>query len=297
MSLPLWFRAAARIRGVVSRVGLPAVVVGVAGTIVAPDGPVEAWCAVLAAAGFALVVVALVLSLIPGGPTVQPVEVAPPVGGRWIALNSPASRVPSHGTHGFGQTFGIDLLHEPAPGARPAFGAGPAYRPPQDFPGFGQPLAAPVDGRVVAVRDSGRDHRSRSSWPAIIGMLLVEGFARELAGTRRVLGNHVVIDAGGGVYAVLAHLQRGSALVRAGDQVRRGEPVGRCGNSGNTSEPHVHFQLQDTRWLLVAAGIPFTFTGVGVPANEEAIETGESGESGESGVVSSASPEAPPGQS
>jgi murein DD-endopeptidase MepM/ murein hydrolase activator NlpD len=249
-------------------VGLLGLVVGGLGTLVLPE-PLETAAILLAAGGFVLMLVGLVLSLFPGGPRLEPRVVAPPVDGRWMALNSPASKVPSHGTHGYGQTFGIDLVYEPEPGERPAFGAGPAFRPPHDFPAFGQPLYSPVDGTVVAVWDRARDHRSRSSWPALIYMMLLEGFAREVAGVRRVLGNHVVIDAGDGSYAVLAHLRRGSAVVRPGQRVNRGELVGRCGNSGNTSEPHVHFQLQDHRSPLLAAGVPFEFEGAPVPGNEE----------------------------
>jgi murein DD-endopeptidase MepM/ murein hydrolase activator NlpD len=92
-----------------------------------------------------------------------------------------------------------------------------------------------------------------------------------------VLGNHVVLDLGKGVYAVLAHLQRGSVSVSPGQRVRRGEVIGRCGNSGNSTEPHLHFQLQDHRVPLIAAGVPFTFEGVPVPANEEALEVPAAG--------------------
>lgn len=280
--VPTWYRIGARVRGVLSRSGLLGVVVGVPGMLVLPDvEPLETIMAMLAAGGFVLLVLGLVLSVLPGGPRIEPRVVSPPVAGRWLAVNSPASKVPSHGTHGYGQTFAIDLAYEPEPGARPAFGAGKAFRPPQDFPAFGRPLHSPVDGTVVAVRSSGRDHRSRSTWPALIYLMVLEGFAREVAGPGQVLGNHVVLDAGDGVYATLAHLQRGSVAVSPGQRVRRGDVVGRCGNSGNSTEPHVHFQLQDHRSSLIAAGVPFAFDGVPVPPNEEALEVPTSGQSQE----------------
>lgn len=279
---PLWFRLAARARGVASRIGLLALVLGVIGMFVLPDaGLLDTVPAIVALVGFVLFALGMALSLIPGGPRIEPRVVASPVAGRWMALNSPANKVPSHGTHGYGQTFGIDLAYEPEPGARPKFGAGPAFRPPEDFPGFGQPLHSPVDGRVISVQDGARDHRSRSTWPALIYLMVAEGFVRELAGSGRVLGNHVVIDLGNGAYAVLAHLQRGSATVVPGQLVHGGDVVGRCGNSGNTTEPHVHFQLQDHRSPSIAAGLPFVFQDVsidgserrdGVPGNEEYLE-------------------------
>jgi murein DD-endopeptidase MepM/ murein hydrolase activator NlpD len=65
------------------------------------------------------------------------------------------------------------------------------------------------------------------------------------------------------------HLRRGSLTVRPGDRVRAGQPIARCGNSGNSTEPHVHFQLMDGPDLDAARGIPFTWRGIGVPGNGE----------------------------
>lgn len=58
-------------------------------------------------------------------------------------------------------------------------------------------------------------------------------------------GNHVILDLGNDEFALLAHLQQGSVMVEVGDEVAAGDVLGQCGNSGNTSEPHIHFHLQD----------------------------------------------------
>lgn len=58
-------------------------------------------------------------------------------------------------------------------------------------------------------------------------------------------GNHVVIDHGHDEFSLLAHMRQGSVVVKAGDRVKKGDRLGKCGNSGNTSEPHIHFHLQD----------------------------------------------------
>ncbi|TXS41302.1 M23 family metallopeptidase [Streptomyces sp. uw30] len=212
----------------------------------------------------------------PDGPLKErePIEVAPPVTGRWSALNSPADRTPSHGTHAYGQTYAIDIVAEPEPGARPGFRAvWPLARRNADFPAFGAPLLAVADGTVVRADDRQRDHLSRTSLPGLLYLMLFEGAVREIGGVRRIVGNHVILDLGDGTHALYAHVRRGSLTVREGDRVRAGQELGRCGNSGNSSEPHVHFQLMDGPDPDTARGIPFTWRGIGVPRNQEVFES------------------------
>jgi hypothetical protein len=206
------------------------------------------------------------------------VTVAAPVRGRWRAVNSPGDGVPSHGIIAYGQSHAVDLVHEPAGTERPSFGWWPLMRRPADFPGFGQPVYAPLDGVVLRAAGRQRDHLSRNSWPALV-YLLAEG-VRELFGPRLILGNHVILDRGDGVYAVLAHLRRGSLRVRKGQSVRAGEVLAECGNSGNSTEPHLHFQLMDHRNPLFAAGVPVSFDSYtvdgksrsGMPSKHHAFE-------------------------
>ncbi|MGV3479653.1 MAG: M23 family metallopeptidase [Sphingobium sp.] len=75
---------------------------------------------------------------------------------------------------------------------------------------------------------------------------------------KHVAGNHIVIRHGEKQYSLVAHLQNGSTKVKKGDVVKSGQPIGLCGNSGNTSEPHVHFHLQ--------TGSTFDDGGQGLPA-------------------------------
>ncbi|MFC8871449.1 M23 family metallopeptidase [Streptomyces sp. NPDC057148] len=220
--------------------------------------------------------------------TREPVETGPPVTGRWSALNSPADRTPSHGVHAYGQTFAIDLVAEPEPGARPGFRAlWPVFRRNRDFPAFGAPLLAVADGKVVRADDGQRDHLSRNSLPALLYLMLVEGSLRELGGVRRIVGNHLVLDLGDGTYALYAHVRRGSFAVHEGERVRAGQVLAHCGNSGNSTEPHVHFQLMDGPDPDTARGVPFTWTDLGVPCNGEVFDVPRSG--GVLGV-----PESPP---
>ena len=203
-----------------------------------------------------------------------PIELQPPVRGRWRAFNSPASRVPSHGIQSYGQAYAIDLVGDPLNGARPEFGWWPIARPPRDFPGFGAPVQAPCAGTVVRVHDRERDHRARTSPLGLAYMFTVELF-RELFGPNRILGNHIVVDRADGTYVALAHLRRGSIRVHPGQVVTVGERIAECGNSGNSSEPHLHLQAMDHPRPVLAAGVPFRFATAGrslpVPENGEHV--------------------------
>ncbi|GIG35537.1 M23 family metallopeptidase [Cellulomonas pakistanensis] len=236
--------------------------------LVLPDGGLRSALGLGPLLGVVLMGVALVVSrrgrpVDPGGAR----AVASPVRGRWRALNSPATRVPSHGTRAYGQAYAIDLVHEPDEGARPAFGAG--FRPAGDYPAFGEPVLAMVAGVVVAASDRQRDHRARSSWLGF-AYLVVEGAVRELGGPRFVVGNHVVVRTPEGAHALVAHLRRGSLRVAPGDAVVAGQQIAECGNSGNSSEPHVHAQLMDRASLWEAQGLPMAFRGIEVTGDGEA---------------------------
>ncbi|HTE18441.1 MAG TPA: M23 family metallopeptidase [Armatimonadota bacterium] len=108
---------------------------------------------------------------------------------------------------------------------------------------WGQPILAPGDGTVVTAVDSLADQQIGQRDP------------------RNVAGNHVILDHGNGEFSLLAHLQRGSVAVRAGERVRQGQRLGACGNSGNTSEPHLHYHLQNGPVFGRAAGLPAQFNG------------------------------------
>jgi Peptidase family M23 len=251
-----------------ARLRIPAVAAGVLLIIVGPL--VGAGAAAIP--GLVLLLAGLALYFRIGTVKAEPVAVRPPVRGRWAAINSPADKVPSHGLHAYGQTYGIDFVHVPQGTYELKLGWWPPTRPPADFPSFGQPIVAPADGTVARIHDGERDHRSRSSWPGLL-LWFAEGLFRELTGPDRILGNHVVIETGPGAYAVVAHLRRGSIGVKPGDHVRAGDQIAECGNSGSSTEPHVHFQVMDRPRALQAAGLPFRFTGAesGVPANGDVI--------------------------
>lgn len=135
-----------------------------------------------------------------------------------------------------GQRFALDLVvHEDGVSHRGDANALDSYFC------WGRPILAPADGTVVAV----------------VGDLPDQPIGQTDA--RNPAGNHVVIDFGNDEFGFLAHLQAGSVSVAEGDSVQAGEPVGLCGNSGNTSEPHLHFHLQTTPELGTGEGLPAQF--------------------------------------
>ncbi|MEV4001372.1 M23 family metallopeptidase [Actinomadura sp. NPDC049753] len=237
--------------------------------------------------GTAIVVAGVVLFFVRSGPSdAEPVVLLSPIEGRWVPVNSPADRVPSHGTHELGQTYAIDLVHVPD-GEWSAVRGWPLAARPDSFPSFGQEVLAPADGVVVQASGWQRDHWSRNSWPGFL-YLMVEGMVFRqilslltLSAGRFVVGNSVTLDLGDGVYAVFAHLRRGSLRVSKGDRVRAGDVLGQVGNSGNSSEPHLHFHLMDRPRPLAAAGLPFAFpyesggeNRSGVPGGRRPFTTG-----------------------
>ncbi len=111
----------------------------------------------------------------------------------------------------------------------------------EDYHCFGRPLVAPGAGVVVVAVDGIADNVPGHMNPA------------------QPPGNHVVIDHGHGEFSLLAHFRQGSLKVKPGDRVAVGDALGRCGNSGNSSEPHLHYHLQDAAAFGQGVGLPAQF--------------------------------------
>ena len=195
-----------------------------------------------------------------------------PFVGRWLTQNSPADRVPSHGTTLFGTSYAIDFVPVDDTGRTAPITVGSLLRPdpPDRFPGFGRPVLAPFAGVVVAAHDGEPDHPAYRGLPSI-GYALTQ-HRRAVAGWVALAGNHVLIE-GGSVVVAVCHLQQGSVRVRGGQRVRPGDVLGRCGNSGNSTEPHVHVQAIDSRDVERANPVRLTFRG-SLPRNGEIVDAG-----------------------
>lgn len=199
-----------------------------------------------------------------------PVDLAYPLQGRWLVQNSPADRVPSHGTARFAASYAIDFVPVDESGRSAPIRLWTWLRPepPERFPGFGRSVLAPVAGEVVGVFDDVPDHAAFRGLPSV-GYALSQG-RRAAAGWEALAGNHVLIQTVAGAVVALCHLQQGSVGVARGDQVEVGYVLGRCGNSGNSTEPHVHVQAIDRVEVESATALPITFGGR-LPRNGEVI--------------------------
>jgi hypothetical protein len=194
----------------------------------------------------------------------DPVVVELPLRGEWSVERTPADRIPSHGTDLLGQRYAYDLIRTDR---RPGFHPHPAGTlrwllvggRTRDCYGWGQPVHAALDGVVVQAMDGVVErqwlHPVRESWWAARNTV---AFARRGLDPVRLAGNHVIV-ATVGTYALYAHLAPGSVAVTRGQQVRAGEVVGRVGHTGNSTGPHLHFQLMDSADPLRAMGIPCAF--------------------------------------
>ncbi len=177
--------------------------------------------------------------------------------------NSPAGRVPSHGSDVMATTYAIDLVPVDAQGRTAVerdWRTRLSAEPPERFLGFGAPVLAPLDGTVVQVHDDEPDHYARrGQLPLLLYMLGQAGRLRR--GAAGLAGNHVVLElAQGNGYVALAHLRRGSICVEPGDVITVGQQLGSCGNSGNSTEPHIHLQVMDQADPMVARGLPMAFS-------------------------------------
>jgi biotin carboxyl carrier protein len=76
-------------------------------------------------------------------------------------------------------------------------------------------------------------------------------------------GNHIIMDLGGGVYAMYAHFIKGSLLVKPGDKVKKGQQIAKLGNTGNANAPHLHFQLMNGPSILDADAVPYVLDNFG----------------------------------
>ena len=162
-------------------------------------------------------------------------------GGLWLVQNSPANRVPSRGTNALGSSHAIDFVpvDERGRSAPRTLRSLIRSEPSEVFVGFGRPILSPTSGTVVVAYDGEPDHEDRRSQLTLVPYMLNQG-RRVRAGPAAIAGNHVVVAISPtGPYILVAHLRPSSVQVSVGESVSIGQQLAECGNSGNSTEPHV----------------------------------------------------------
>jgi hypothetical protein len=130
---------------------------------------------------------------------------------------------------------------------------------------WGMPVYAPIDGRVVRVGDGWNDHESTNIWKTIqLWFNATFRFRPKIVNGRLDIrpnaGNHVMIEAREGYIVFLAHLRNRSIVISEGSLVKRGDLIGKIGNSGNSTMPHLHINLFDQIADPYSANVlPFVF--------------------------------------
>lgn len=168
-----------------------------------------------------------------------------PFDGEWTVLSGSPDSSFSHSWFPVQQRYAYDFVKTDDSGQTHDGG-----ETPESFYCFDEPVLAPADGTVVTVKDGHRDYHRTTGWVDPLQY--------------RIAGNYVMIQHDDDEYSFLAHLKKGSIDVSEGQTVRQGEKIGLCGHSGNSTEPHLHFQLLDRPGLFFGASPPIRFSDVTV---------------------------------
>ena len=120
---------------------------------------------------------------------------------------------------------------------------------------YGKEILAPADGTVVEIGVNCED-----------GKIMLPGDMEAMA--KDIRGNYILIKHAENEYGFIGHLQPQSICVEVGEKVQAGQVIARCGNTGNSSEPHVHFHVQDGKNFFTSAGIPIIFKDICVSIQE-----------------------------
>ncbi|MBY0280318.1 M23 family metallopeptidase [Candidatus Binatia bacterium] len=178
--------------------------------------------------------------------TAAPIVLGPPLkGDQWVAAASCCDSyhrnavLPINGARHLAQRYAIDWIRL-TPDDRLASGD-PKLN--ASYPQFGVEAIAAADAKVAHVTDGMPEGTPGSFAPGVTAT--------------NADGNAVILDLGGGRYALYAHLQPGSIRVREGESVKRGDVLGLVGNTGNSDAPHLHFHVMDGPSPLASNGVPY----------------------------------------
>ncbi len=173
------------------------------------------------------------------------VEYILPFNNKWIAVNGCYTKEYSHSWDIPTQRYAYDfvILDENGKSYNGEFNKCDSYYC------YDKDILAPADGVVVEVVNNASDS-------------LIFPKSRFFSRARHIAGNYIVIQHADREYSTLAHLKKDSITVKVKDVVSRGQCIAKCGNTGNSTEPHLHFQLQTNSSFYSSAGLPIQFKNI-----------------------------------
>jgi hypothetical protein len=186
----------------------------------------------------------------------KPIVVAPPLRGVWMAgdsVNNGADAAHrrtiliTDGRPFLAQRYAIDWVQ-----IQKIDGAYTTWKGPEDknesYFCYDQPIYSVAAGKVVDMADGLPENVPHSG-----------KYAVEL-GFDNAAGNHVVVEIAPHRYVLYAHMKPGTVKVKVGDNVGVGDPIGHVGNTGSSTEPHLHMHIVDQPSFLAGNGLPYEFT-------------------------------------
>lgn len=157
----------------------------------------------------------------------NPISYSLPFENEWLAVNGGITEEYSHSWQITSQRYAYDFIMVDEKGI--SFYVD--ENNPEDYYCYNRKILAPADGTVVDIHDGEPDS-------------LILGLNKYKVRSKHIAGNYIIIKHSETEYSTLAHLAPGSIVVRVGDSVIRGQYIASCGNTGNSTEPHLHFQVQ-----------------------------------------------------
>lgn len=196
----------------------------------------------------------------------DPIIVEFPLRGEWLTPNTPGKKIPSHGTDQLGTRYAYDFLQ--VDWNRKGW---PSYRihwlhyfilgvPLNKCYCWGQEVHAPCDGVIIKAEDGYKERaRVHLISDMFVAMKSTYAFNPRRDNIQAIAGNYIIMKCSDNVYAGFVHLQKGAIKVAAGQNIKKGDVLGKIGHSGNSFSPHLHFQLMDSSDILSANGLPCAF--------------------------------------
>ncbi|AKL95742.1 peptidase M23B [Clostridium aceticum] len=175
-----------------------------------------------------------------------------PFTGEWIIVSGGIEKKDSHSWDVINQRYAYDFVIADWENKR-HINNGDNLK---DYYCYGKNILSPGDGKVIKVRDGIRDYPRP-------GTMTLDFLARDFR------GNFVIIEHENKEYCFMAHFIPSSFEVKEGDFVKRGQIIGKCGNSGHSTEPHLHFHFQDHPNFYLGRGIPIKFSNLKINGEEK----------------------------